>query len=207
MTNNEHEEFLTPGDFKRAHQEISLKELEEINGHPLSDEEETEIKEELIDNDNERIGTTPTGMPIYRDTENQDIYHPRKTEKDPLLELREKQFWKIENIKEKMKKNGDERHLFLISSGRLMESPKGFKFWRGYLVQDVLAVKGKKGLELKPLFPNYGIRIRHPENETITWNISHLNARHKGIPKLDLTITKIDSPKKLNDEILSLNKK
>ena len=97
---------------------------------------------------------------------------PRKLE---LVDLREKQFWKIEDIKEKMKKNGDERHLFLIKRGTVILSKENHLF-KGNLSQDVLALENEDCLNLKPLIPeekiiiNYfdpkiGQRLRGPINK------------------------------------------
>lgn len=203
----EHEEFLTPDDFRG--EIIDKGDLDVINGHPEGDEDNIEFNEIFPDDerDEDVRGTTPTGLPMYKNTDVEDMYGPKGSrEKDPMMDLRERQFLRIKEVQEEMKKSKDNRHLFLIKKGCLMESPEGFKFWRGNLQQDVLAVKGKRGLELKSLIPSGEIKISHPNDKSRVWNIPHTNARHKGIPKIDLTESKINSGRELYVALLPKEK-
>jgi hypothetical protein len=205
----EHEEFLEKRDFERVQITIEDIELEIINGHLSGDGDKIE---DVKDDDEKPIGKTPSGWPLYAGEDPGSIYKI-KPEKDTLLDLRKRQFCRIQEIKEEMKEKGDNRHLFLIEKSWLLESQKGFNghdFWKGYLIQDVLAVKGKNGLELIPFVKGGEIKVSYsdPYNcETRFRKIPHFNARNNRIPELDLTTTKINNSEELNEAILLLKKK
>jgi hypothetical protein len=113
----------------------------------------------------------------------------RKTSKKlELLELREKQFLKIDRIKEEMKKNKDERHLFLIKRSTVISS-KEKRLFKGNLSQDVLAIEEENCLNLKPLIPEDKIIINYFDpiiGERVRWPIRQFQIQKEGVDCLDL---------------------
>lgn len=84
---SEHEEFLTPEDFKTIGVDISDEELEKINGHPSGGldrkNEFKNIEQNEIDDDMIRI--LPDGTKIYRPDDPGEMYKPKEVKKISLL--------------------------------------------------------------------------------------------------------------------------
>jgi hypothetical protein len=79
---SEHEEFLTPDDFRRIGQEISSEELEIIDGHPLSEEETKDSKQVIVEpQDDDLISIMPDGTKRYRTEDPGEAYKPKPSEK------------------------------------------------------------------------------------------------------------------------------
>ncbi len=83
----DYEEFLTINDI--GNKRPSRVDLERLNGHPLGNNEQIEVevleKEaalsgflRVVDEDERAIGTTKFGTPIFRNTDNSDLYKQLK---------------------------------------------------------------------------------------------------------------------------------
>lgn len=80
----DHEEFLTEEDFKNG-ENISIEDLEKINGHPtgenfLIQENEVSGRFDFLDNDSFPVGVTPSGLPLYRGEDPGEMYKPKMEE-------------------------------------------------------------------------------------------------------------------------------
>lgn len=110
---------------------------------------------------------------------------PKKKE---LLELREKQFLKIEKVRSEMMSEGDGRPLFLIKRGTVISSEEKHLF-RGNLSQDVLAMEEEGFLNLKPLIPEDNIIINYFDpivGERVRGPIRDYRIQKEGVECLDL---------------------
>lgn len=213
---HEHEEFLDRGDFKRIGQDIDIKGLEDLDGHPLGEVErkafleedkdtypfisDKEVKPKPYDPNSgeEIIGHTPGGEPIYKSDDPGEMYKTpgeesiKKDKERKKKEFRMSQFNVVQDKKEKMKKNNDNRHLFLIKKGAFIESPKGNTYFAGNIGLDILIIKNENNnFDVIKFFENEKLKVSYyskgKKEKIIENEKEHIQIKSKGLTHINLS--------------------
>ena len=137
----DHEEFLTKEDFRAIGEEVSDEELERVNGHPGGDGERSANENKIdIGIDEDVIGHTPDGRPVYRSDDIGEMYRLKdKKENDRFEEI----FYVYSQKKREMEEKGDNRHIFLLKKNEYVTGFGRDRRYGGWLFNDVLAVTDK----------------------------------------------------------------
>lgn len=126
----DHEEFLTPEDF--GGEVVTKGDLEKINGHPIGENVE---RIDLLEDD-EPIGLTPTGLPLYRSDDPGEMYKVNQISKPE-----KKQNSLLEQTPEKQR--------YFLQPGTLVEGrSEKFNIYRsGFCIDEAIVkrVKDEKG--------------------------------------------------------------
>ena len=152
---------LTPRELLNGKGIVKRKKEEIVKGQITIDE--------IVKGNNQSVKLTPGGEIIHEnDNPGEEQGHKQKSKRqikrdeqlEQEIDLREKQFFKLKKLQIEMEKRNDNRHIFLIPRGVLVENYrengqyKWEEFFKGNLSQDVLAVMEKKYLRLIPLIPD-----------------------------------------------------